>query len=1599
MKIHLNRLPAALLCACLFFAGEKIVAQAPHTDFSATPLSGCAPLVVKFTDLSTGTPTTWRWDLGNGTISTLQHPTATYFNPGSYSVKLVVRNAAGADSLVRLQYITVFPKPVAAFAASDTSGCFPHAVQFTDQSTATPGTITSWLWDFGDGNTSALPNPQHIYNSAGNYTVSLRVVNNNGCAAIVTKPAHITITNGVKASFTNTTAATCGSNPSITFTSTSTGPGVLNYEWHFGDGGVSALANPVHTYTTPGSYTVSLIVSSPQGCRDTITKVNLITFGTIQSQFTSPATVCAGAVMTVVNTTTPTPGSSTWYFGDGTTSTGLQATKIYTVPGTYTIKLVNDFGACKDSVTKQVVVNAKPDAGFTADQVVSCRAPFTVLFTAAQGGNTYSWTFGDGGTATTQTPSHTYTSPGVYSVRLIVKNNNGCADTLTRTNYITIKLPVITVAGLPRTGCLPLTITPSATVTSSEPIVTWLWDFGNGATSTSATPTYTYTLPGTYAVSVTVTTASGCTQTFTIPNAVKTGQKPSAKFTVNPNDVCAWQAVNFTDASTGIIDQWLWDFGDGATSILQNPSHVYGDTGYFNVTLIVRSNTCPDTIRYNNIVHIRPPVARFNFTNNCTQKYTRQFIDNSIGALNWAWNFGDGNTSRDKDPAHTYAAPGTYTVTLTVTNGVCSYTTTKTVSIIDEKAVFSADQPVICRNGTVKFTATGINATNIQQWQWNFGDGTPSANTATSVNHTYKNAGIFRVVLIIKDALGCIDSSFQNITVYGPTANFAVVNPTVCLGNAAVTFTDQSVTDGQHPLNKWVWNYGDGITETYSAAPFQHIYTTRGTYPVRLTVTDEFGCADSITKNNAVIISKPVADFYSPDTLSCTNKPISFVNTSVGNTMTWDWHFGDGTTSSQLNPLHTYAATGLYSVQLNVRDQYGCTDTIVKNDYINISLPVAAFLMSDSVSSCPPLKVSFTSQAQNTNSVRWDFGDGNTSILTNPEHNYTLAGIFYAKQFVTGPGGCTDTLTKRIEVKGPSGTFSYSPLVGCNPLTVTFNAVTQNQVSILWDFTDGATTSTTGNTVTHAFATPGDYIPRMILTDAGGCNVPVLGKDTVHVIGVHADFTMSNTSICDAGIVSFQNNTVSNDYISSWKWSFGDGTTSTAQHPQHSFTTPGAYTVSLLATSAQGCADSLVLTDTINIYARPLINITGAASSCIPASVQFAGGITRGSAADISWSWNMGNGVTDTLRIPAAQPYTKAGTYAISAIATDKHNCRDTAFKTFIAHPLPVVDAGADALVCLGTPIRLAASGAASYVWQQGSSLSCTDCSSPFANPSDNITYVVTGATAFGCKAIDSVSVRVRKPFELVHSPNDTLCMGENAKLFASGADQYQWSPAATLNNSAIANPIASPVNTTTYQVIASDSDNCFSKTGTIVVKVYPIPTVDAGPDQTLAVGSSVKLKPVVSADVTKYAWTPAYNISCAGCKDPTVSPRRNTDYQLEVKNDGGCSAKDAFTITVVCNNGNLFVPNTFTPNGDGMNDYFYPRGKGLAMIKSLRVYNRWGEVVFERMNFSANDAAAGWDGSYKGKKLSADVFIYTCDVVCENNEVLSYKGDVTLLR
>ncbi len=1395
------------------------------------------------------------WNFGNGNTSVLQNPSATYFTPGTYTVTLTATNAGGSNTLTRSQYITVYEPPTVNFTEDKRSGCFPLRVQFQDISSAGSGnTNVAWLWDFGNGITSTLQNPLAIYTTSGNFTVTLKVTNDKGCTKTISRPNYINVTPGVRSVFSNTQATVCAPPASISFTNTSSGPPVLSYLWDFGDGSpLVTTANPTHTYNSAGTFTAMLVTNSTAGCEDTA-RSNPIVIGGFNTTFSAAASACTNETISFTNTSTPAVTSSVWNFGDGGTANTIHTTHSYALPGNYIVRLYNTYANCVDSTLQNIQINPRPVADFTAPVTSRCQPTLTVNFQDITTGGVvgWEWDFGDGSPISSlQNPSHTYTAFGSYAVTLIATNGFGCTDTIVKPDYIIIQRPVIVIPSLPARGCIPHTISPVATITTVDVVTSYLWDFGDGFTSSAVTPTHTYSIQGTYTVKLYITTSSGCTDSLVIPGAVRVGSHPTADFTATPNPVCARKIVQFTDLSTpSTVDEWLWDFGDGATSTLQNPQHVYEDTGCFNVRLIAYNNGCPDTLIRMNYICVLPPIARFLVTPDCNNRLHFTFTDQSIAPLTWEWNFGDGSPLvTTQHTQHTYAAYGPYSVRLVVTNGGCADTMTQVINAVNENPVFDADRLVACKAADISFHVSNIDPANIVLYVWDFGDGGTATVNVPDVTHTYTTSGIYTVTLVTTDINNCTNTVTRTnyIRINGPVAIFSATNTNGCVG-LITTFNDASTGDGINGLANWQWNFGDGIIQNFSGPPFTHTYNIADTFSVQLIVTDAAGCKDSLTRPNIIITTDPTPDFVSPDILTCPLATVRFTNLTIPTGVSSTWDFGDSGSSNATSPTHSYAAVGLYDVTLSILDNNGCAASITKPAYIRVDVPDASFSMNDSISSCIPFEIQFSNTSTFYTSALWDFGPGEgTSTLPDPVHYYTIPGSYTVTLTVVSPGGCIDQTTRTVIVNDTIGSrITYVPISGCKPLQVTLNSFTTGQMAnYFWDFGDGYTETTFVPDATHTYTSWGNFLPKVIMEDPSGCLIPLAGLDTVLVTGANTKFGLDKKLFCDSGTVTFSDSTTFNDPVINYNWDFGDGTTSTLQNPVHHYGSPGIYTVSLATETQQACRDTFRLTQIIKVVQRPLIDIGGDTVVCVNSGLLHSGLFIIPDTSIVTWQWNFPNGNNSIVQDPPEQIYTTPGIFTVTAYAMNSTGCRDTTRQNILVNPLPVINIPGQMTVQAGFPVTIPAT----------------------------------------------------------YSPN-----------------------------------------------------------------------------------------------TVSWVWSPSTWLSCGNCPQPEASPHFNTLYQVYFTDTNGCSNTGQIMVTVICKNANLFMPNTFSPNADGSNDIFYPRGKGLERVKLLRIFDRWGEVVFEKRDFPVNNASYGWDGTYKGSKPKADVYVYQVEVFCDNGDIIRLNGNIALI-
>ena len=1609
MKVQ-NLVKASCIIVLCTLISTQIFAQRPTANFTSSVVAGCAPLQVNFTDQSNNNPTSWKWTLGNGTNSNAQNPSVVYFDPGTYTVKLVCSNSNGSDSLIRIAFITVYSKPTIDFSGSTLTGCAQVlTTTFTDLSIPGSGTISNRQWDFGDGTFSTFQSPTHTYNSIGNFNVSLLVTNSFGCQNSLTRNAFIVTTSKPTANFSSPITSSCGTPFTVNFQNSTTGSGALTFLWSFGDGTTSTDLNPTKTYNTAGTYTVKLIATNETGCKDTIIKANYIRVGSVRSDFSIPTSVCVNAPLSITNNTNPTSAQANWSFGDGTTSTLFTPYKTYATAGSYTIKLVNDFGACRDSVSKNILVKNLPTADFTANPLTTCDRSLNVDFhNLSLNANSFYWSFGDSSISTQQNPSHLFASDTdrSFNIKLVVMAPNGCRSTLIKNNYISIKRPNVSVTNFPAPGCAPLTCTLNSVVDSSLTIATYLWDFGDGETSNEQNPTHTYINRGKFTVTLIVTTSTGCSDTVTYNNIIKVGNEPHPNFTASLTSACASTPIVFTDLtpSEDSVNQWVWNFGDGTTSTAQNPSHLFVDTtageDWFDIKLNVFDNGCKASVTFENYIQIFAPIAKFTATNYCNDRLKWMFSNKSKGATSLLWNFGDGETSTENIPVHYYPQSGIYIVTLTAYNDItgCSDVSKKTIYVIDQVADFTASSTTICKTNGVTFNATGITPTYFTSFGWNFGDGVTGSGISLTKN--YFNAGIYTVKLTTKNRNGCIDviTKPQLITVNGPTSAFDTTMRNSCI-SSNILFADQSTSDGRNPITQWIWNFGDGTIDTMnSSASISHAYASADSFTVTLKTIDTYGCSDVLSANDMINISTPHANFNTLDTLGCPNSTINFTNTSLGSYITFLWNFGDGTTSTEVHPSHNYAANGSYTVKLTATNNYGCSDSKEMNNLVNIVTPVASFTASSYEGNCPPLIDNFTNTSTNYLSQTWNFGDGTSTLTDNPSHFYSVSGNYEVVLTVKGPGGCTaSSAPATIVLHGPRGSFSYDKTSICPNVPVNFIANTINTSSLVWDYNDGNTNVGSDTFSSHIYSTVGSYLPKLLLKDASGCVVPLAGTDSIRVHQFVSSIAFNSNPLCDSGSIQFTSTSLT-DMQAFYTWNFGDGTTSTDLNPVHHYNTPGVYTPQLSLSSTLGCSSISMNSTPVIISASPNGSIQQSANGCEGLTVVF-NGLNTVTNNNVNWLWSFGNGNTSSNITPDAQRYATAGNYNVSAILSNQYGCTKTLSSIVEVYPMPTTDAGNNTYVCEGTGRQLQATGADTYTWTPATGLSCANCSNPIANPVSRSTYFVTGTTSHGCSTTDSITLDVIHPFQLSASPNDKLCIGSSKNLSAYGADHYTWTPSTGLDNANISNPVATPTVTTTYRVTGTDEKHCFTQTKDVTIIVHNIPTVELGDDKSINGGQAIELNPQVSADVIDAKWTPSGTLFRNDQFGITVKPEKTTKYRIKVYNAGGCTSTDDITVNVLCNGANMFIPNTFSPNNDGMNDMFYPRGKGIFTIKSMKIYSRWGEVIFERNDFNANDESKGWDGTFNGRKLSSDVFVYTVDVVCENNTVLTFKGNIALIK
>ncbi len=1302
--VHLYSLPGLYLVnvqvedtsGCVEASSLQVRVHAlPFPDFSDS--TSCTTDFTYFTDLTDTTAigiNSWHWDFGDGNTSNIQHPVHFYMVSGTYQVQLTIENTNGCvDSITKA--VVVYPGPTAAFQ-TDTV-CLGEPSHFTDLSTASFGVINSWLWDFGDGNTSSQQNPIHFYSSPGFYNVILIIGSTTGCYDTIAHIAGVDAT--PEAAFTNSAPACEASLVSFTDLSVANADSLVGWYWDFGDGYTSNLQHPQHVFPGGGNYSINLTVTNSDGCVDDTTMMIMV-LSSPTADFIVNASPCANDTTFFIDISTPSMGFLTsweWLFGDGSSSTLQHPNHVYASSGLYDITLVvtNSLG-CSDTLAQSILIYPQPVADFSLSPgCMGVPTNFFDLSTTTIGQiSSWYWNFGDPGSGTLdisslQNPSHIYVFAGVYDVSLIVSNTNGCYDTIVQ--QINIH-PNPTVGFNFEHACDDdSTIFLDISLPGVAPLQNWHWDFGDGATSTYTSfqdsVFHVYNNAGQYHVTLTVTDSVGCSDYQT--RMVVVYARPTALFEYNMS--CVNNITHFTDYSNGSgadIVAWYWDFGDPASgllnySTLQNPTHEYSVAGDYFVTLWVE-NAEGCTNQSTQIITVTPgPVADFEADSTCVGFIT--FFDNlsyAIGEniISWHWDFGDGNSSILQYPSHVYSSAGVYWVSLTVeTENGCIDNVVKPITVNElPEPDFTYSTPN-CFPDSTYFTDLSwfVGGNVITSWHWDFGDGTTDTINQNPV-HSYAVPGTYNVSLMVYDTNDCFNAVILPVYVNpGPIAGFDHQS-TSC---DTVYFTDMSIGAGDTIIS-WYWEFGDPASGWNNFSTQQHpmhVFINSGTYDVMLVVTDALGCTD--TTWQSLDVYKPVADFIVDN--SCVNSSAQFTDLSwvTGDVIvSWAWDFGDGTSSSVQDPIHVYTAPGTYFVTLTVTTSAGCIANTVQNIEVNFP-PTADF---EFTSTCFGEDIhftdlSFTSGFGPVVSWAWDFGDGNTSNLQNPVHTYAAMGSYTVSLVAYDTNGCYDTHIENIGVfDGPDASFSLTNACAGQPTQFTdlTSASVMPVVSWYWEFGDGDTSNL--QNPWHIYMSSGTYTVTLTVTDMGGCEDVVI--QTIDILDAPmAGFEVDST--CVGSPTYFTDLSLPASDIVAWYWNFGDPLSGMAnfafvQNPTHTFSLEGTYTVSLTVTNITGCSHTI--TQQIWVEPPPIADFTFTNEHCVGEPVLFIDLSQTVYEVIIMWIWDFGDGQRDTIYHPAnpniEHIYTTPGQKLVTLTVTNVGECVGITSKPINILPDPSAD-------------------------------------------------------------------------------------------------------------------------------------------------------------------------------------------------------------------------------------------------------------------------------------------------------------------------------------
>jgi PKD repeat protein len=1539
----------------------------------------CVGETVFFDDMShttNGFITMWVWDFGDGTGDTIYYPSNPdiehiYQNPGQYTVTLTITNSLGCMASVP-KPITIHQVPLAAF--DYLNACEDMPVYFIDMTSQNGGgQILSWLWNFGDPlsgatNTSMLQNPNHLFSGPGAYNVTLIVWNVNAC--IDTSIQTVIVQPKPPVDFYNDPSCEGGITQFYVDQSVVNVSTITTYLWDFDDGNFSNLQNPVHLYAGFGTYNVTLTITDTSLCENSITKPVVVdqlpvAFFDITEPncsedsvfFDDLSSTGVGYIQTWV-----------WDFDDGSPNVSItfpddpNVYHIYANPGTYgaTVTVTNSQG-CTHSFLRNVEILPKPIANFhwSANACQDEEVQFTDASFPNGQGNILSWYWdfddpisGIDNTSTLQNPVHIFTQGGmVYYVSLIVSNFNDCIDTIVKPVFVN-ETP--DVAFLWEVACED-TLTyfyPDSSIMDISSIVTWLWDFGDGQFSTEQSPAHNYENIGYYDVTLTVSDTGVCTNSLT--QEIFINASPVANFDIS-EITCMNSPVYFADLSSvanSFIVEWHWDFGDGNDTTIYFPDdpdveHTYALHDTYLVTLsVVSDDACYGTI--SEYLVIDPaPIALFNYDPACYESLT-QFWDNSnmgggLTIISWYWDFGDpnsapNNTSTLQNPLHDFTNPGVYNVTLTVTNvDGCTNTIIQQVTVNEGAAIDFYSMDTCYSFYTQFYVDLAITDTlTILLYDWDFGDGSLHSNLMNPA-HMYYDPGIYDVSLIILDTSGCSNAVSHVVEVWeNPIALFEY--ETACTQDSTYFF-DLSYAPSGDPIISWEWNFDDPASgaNNISTLPYPaHVFTGGTIYNVKLVIETNHGCKDSVMIPITVYIG-PESDFtYNAE--YCQSGQVYFSDASTitqSVIVEWEWYFEPGSYSYIPNPTHYFQETNtIYYVSLKVTDANGCSSEIVQAVYVPDAFEIEMHYTQTCVFDAMSFSVTILQPAGDSIfSYSWNFGDPssgphNISHIAEPIHTYNSPGYYTVTLTAIDIHGCPLTIYGQVYVDElPEPAFAYENIL-CDSIIYFTDLSFGNGAPVtswLWDFGDGSPPQhiviPPGNTH-HFYEYEGIYTVTLTVVNGLGCEDSV-SMEVEREPCVHADFFVVNSPVCERNNIYFADESGIENLIKQWHWDFGDGSDtiyySKSDLISHYYEAAGDFDVSLIVSalfSGQVISDTLL--ESVTIHPSPVTEFI-CDPVCFGEPSLFYDLTEHPGFFIASWHWDFGTGIpgdTADYKNPVFA-YDTAGTFDVTLITVNQYGCSDSLTQEVRVNYTPIAEFE-HTIACKGNQINF------------------TDLSDGFdAN-------IIAWDWYF----------------------NDPFLSGDTADV-----QDPHWTYAEQ--------------GTYTTRLVVKNENGCLDTAfHDVIVNTVPVASFKLFLNQANMQGS-ILLKDQ-SVDAIEHLWNFGDGYELWGNVPPVTHVYEEEgayEVSLVVWNEFGCPDTAFKEIEFMFKT--LYIPNALAPSSnDPEVMVFQPKGRNLHEYY-IAVHDSWGNLLWESEKLdSGGRPVESWDGTYDGKLMPTDVYIWQARAV-----------------